>query len=307
MKKQEDMESSDQERKNSNNCSSNEPDSDEINHISKLSNDFDLDLSLIPRRASPDPLLSSSPSPQPLPPNQEIQTPAATISDTPTHFRWHPIFAATITPHMTPPHEACYAAASIALSLQRQKAYTGGLSLPTRARRNPSQTPRHGKSENIPPPFPWATNNRATVHSLDFLLSKKIETITGAVQCKRCEEQYELGFNLREKFVEVRTFIAENKSSMHHRAPSVWITPILPTCKYCKQENSVKPLISEKKKSINWLFLLLGQTLGCCTLEQLNYFCKHSKNHGTGAKGRVLYLTYLGICKQLDPNGPFDR
>ncbi|EEF43292.1 hypothetical protein RCOM_0937400 [Ricinus communis] len=125
--------------------------------------------------------------------------------------------------------------------------------------------------------------------------------------CKRCEKQYELGFNLREKFVEVGTFIAENKNSMHDRAPGVWMTPALPTCKYCDQENSVKPVICDKKKGINWLFLLLGQMLGCCTLEQLKYFCKHTKNHRTGAKDRVLYLTYLGLCKQLDPNGPFDR
>jgi hypothetical protein len=47
--------------------------------------------------------------------------------------------------------------------------------------------------------------------------------------------------------------------------------------------------------------------LGCCTLDQLKYFCKHTKNHRTGAKDRVLFLAYLGLCKQLDPNGPFDR
>ncbi|WOH09609.1 hypothetical protein DCAR_0729067 [Daucus carota subsp. sativus] len=49
------------------------------------------------------------------------------------------------------------------------------------------------------------------------------------------------------------------------------------------------------------------QMLGCCTVEQLKYFCKHTKNHRTGAKDRVLYLTYLAICKQLDPKGPFHR
>ncbi|KAL1809528.1 hypothetical protein ACET3Z_026518 [Daucus carota] len=29
------------------------------------------------------------------------------------------------------------------------------------------------------------------------------------------------------------------------------------------------------------------QMLGCCTVEQLKYFCKHTKNHRTGAKDRV--------------------
>ncbi|GAV80523.1 hypothetical protein CFOL_v3_23984 [Cephalotus follicularis] len=176
-----------------------------------------------------------------------------------------------------------------------------------RARRNPTQGPRDGKSDVVPAPYPWATAQRATVHSLNYMVSKQIFTITGDVQCKRCEKPYVMEYDLRDKFVEVGSFVAEHRSIMHDRAPSVWMNPVLPTCKFCEHENSVKPVIAEKKKAINWLFLLLGQMLGCCTLEQLKYFCKHTKNHRTGAKDRVLYLTYLGLCKQLDPNGPFDR
>ncbi|XP_050231914.1 uncharacterized protein LOC126680774 [Mercurialis annua] len=176
-----------------------------------------------------------------------------------------------------------------------------------RARRNPTQTLRdHARGENIPPPFPWATNRRAVVYNLDSLRRRNINVISGLVQCKRCERQYEMGFNLKEKFFEVGRFIAENRNSMHDRAPGLWMTPVLPTCQFCEQENSVKPVISEKKKNINWLFLFLGQMLGCCTLEQLKYFCKHTKNHRTGAKDRVLYLTYLSLCKQLYPSGPFN-
>ncbi|XWS68180.1 hypothetical protein CRYUN_Cryun04dG0069200 [Craigia yunnanensis] len=182
-----------------------------------------------------------------------------------------------------------------------------GSSRPVRVRRNPTQAPREGKSETVPPPFPLATTHRATVHNVNYLLSKQIFTITGNVQCKRCDRPYEIVYDLKDKFVEVGTFIAENKNAMHDRAPPVWMNPVLPKCKFCDQENSVKPVISDKKKSINWLFLLLGQMLGCCTLEQLKYFCKHTKNHRTGAKDRVLYLTYLGLSKQLDPNGPFNR
>ncbi|XP_022725058.1 uncharacterized protein LOC111281641 [Durio zibethinus] len=182
-----------------------------------------------------------------------------------------------------------------------------GPSRPIRVRRNPTQAPREGKSETVTQPFPWATTHRATVHSVNYLLSKQIFTITGDVQCKRCERQYEIAYDLKGKFAEIGTFIAEKKNAMHDRAPPVWMNPVLPKCKFCDQENSVKPVISDKKKSINWLFLLLGQMLGCCTLEQLKYFCKHTKNHRTGAKDRVLYLTYLGLCKQLDPNGPFNR
>ncbi|XVF44921.1 hypothetical protein PTKIN_Ptkin02bG0161900 [Pterospermum kingtungense] len=177
----------------------------------------------------------------------------------------------------------------------------------SRGRKNSTQAPREGKNETVPAPFPWATTHRATVHSIEYLLSRQIITIIGDVQCKRCEQPYEISYDLKTKFAEIGSFIAENKNAMHERAPPVWMNPVLPKCRYCHQENSVKPLISVKKKSINWLFLLLGQMLGCCTLDQLKYFCKHTQNHRTGAKDRVLFLTYLGLCKQLDPSGPFDR
>ncbi|KAL0409830.1 UNVERIFIED_CONTAM: hypothetical protein Slati_3572700 [Sesamum latifolium] len=95
----------------------------------------------------------------------------------------------------------------------------------------------------------------------------------------------------------------KNRDVMRQRAPSAWMNPILPDCKYCKQHNCVKPILT-KKKSINWLFLLLGQMVGCCKLSELKYFCKHTKNHRTGAKDRVLYLAYLELCRQLNPEGP---
>ncbi|KAK7283487.1 hypothetical protein RIF29_13038 [Crotalaria pallida] len=177
-----------------------------------------------------------------------------------------------------------------------------------RPRRNPTQGPREGRSETIPPPYPWATNRRAMVYSLKYLVHNQIHTITGDVQCKRCERKFVLEFDLTEKFYEVYSFIAEKKDDMHDRAPDVWMNPTLPTCKHCGQENSVKPIIPLKgKKTINWLFLLLGQMLGLCSLDQLKYFCKHTRNHRTGAKDRVLYLTYLALCKQLYPEGPFTR
>ncbi|KAE8008520.1 hypothetical protein FH972_005023 [Carpinus fangiana] len=173
-----------------------------------------------------------------------------------------------------------------------------------RVRRSPAL--RDGKSDTMPAPFPWATTRRAHVHSLDYLRSKQIVTVTGEVQCKKCQRQYEMAYPLEDKFKEVGYFIAINRDSMRDRAPAVWSNPHFPTCNFCGEENSAKPIISEKKKTINWLFLLLGQFLGCLTLEQLKYFCKHTQNHRTGAKDRVLYLTYLALCKQLDPNGPFD-
>ncbi|XP_057972749.1 uncharacterized protein LOC131160891 [Malania oleifera] len=158
----------------------------------------------------------------------------------------------------------------------------------------------------IPALYPWAAPRRATVYSRSYLLSTGIKTVAGEVQCMNCDKKYEMEYDLQGKFAEVESFIEENKSSMHRMAPAAWMSPALPDCRFCGQKNAANPVIAEKKKSINWLFLLLGQTLGCCTLEQLRYFCKHTKNHRVGDKYRLVYRTYLGLCKQLDPRGSFD-
>lgn len=155
--------------------------------------------------------------------------------------------------------------------------------------------------------YPWGTTQPAKVQSLAYLESNGILEIRGEVQCKRCDQKYEIGFDLKREFYKVGSFLAENKSSMRERAPPCWTNPVLPTCKLCKHENSAKPVIAVEHDAINWLFLLLGQLLGCCTLDQLKYFCRHTENHRTGAKDRLLYLTYLRLCHQLDPTGPFQR
>ncbi|XP_052173429.1 uncharacterized protein LOC127788833 [Diospyros lotus] len=175
-----------------------------------------------------------------------------------------------------------------------------------RSRRHPQQALRSGKSTTIPAPYPWAPTRRAAVHSLHHLLSNGMHKISGRVECKRCEKEYEIEYDLQEKFLEIASFISENKDAMHDRAPASWMNPIVPNCKFCDRGSFVRPVIMKKKRSINWLFLLLGQMLGCCRISQLKYFCKHTGNHRTGAKDRVLYLTYLGLRKQLDPEGPFD-
>ncbi|KAJ1375708.1 hypothetical protein SESBI_50714 [Sesbania bispinosa] len=173
-----------------------------------------------------------------------------------------------------------------------------------RQRKQPVPILKEGKSYIIDPPYPWATTVRATVPSLDYLLSQDITTINGTLQCKHCGAQREVEFDLKDKFYEVARFIVENMETMHQRAPEPWTKPVLPTCEGCGKKKSMKPVIT-KKRTINWLFLLLGQMLGCCTISQLKYFCKHTLNHKTGAKNRLLYLTYLALCEQLDPSGPF--
>ncbi|KAM4089047.1 hypothetical protein ACB094_07G118800 [Castanea mollissima] len=269
----------------------------------------ELELSLsLPRPKSSS--LSSSP-PSPPPPSPSPLSMQALLAQNPSQLPLqlppsHPLYTTLMPPLLAPPQRES-STPIISMVYRQESTPTTVPSRPSRARRNPTQAPRDGKSDTVPAPFPWATTHRATVHTIDYLLSKEIVSVTGEVQCKRCEHQYEMEFDLKEKFIKVGSFIADHKNTMRDRAPSVWMNPVLPTCKFCNQENSVKPIIADKKKEINWLFLLLGQMLGCCTLEQLKYFCKHTKNHRTGAKDRVLYLAYLGLCKQLQPDGPFDR
>ena len=174
-----------------------------------------------------------------------------------------------------------------------------------RKRKLPARAVKKGKAETIDPPFPWATTTRATVHNLEHLLAHNMKSINGTVKCKGCQEQYDIEFDLEEKFNEVARFVTRNKCNMHDRAPDAWTNPVLPTCTRCGQENSLRP-VTTKKRNTNWLFLLLGQMIGCCKLSHLKYFCKHTMNHSTAAKDRLVYLTYLGLCKQLQPQGPFD-
>ncbi|KAG9457066.1 hypothetical protein H6P81_001574 [Aristolochia fimbriata] len=168
-----------------------------------------------------------------------------------------------------------------------------------------------GSGDVVPAPFPWARNRRAHVLSLAELSLSGVHVVSGDVRCKRCGSAYKVELPLWVKYGEIRDYIARHKGTMHDRAPAKWMNPPLFSCRICERRGCVKPVISAKKRSINWLFLLLSEMLGFCNLAQLKYFCKHTNNHRTGAKDRVLYLTYLCLCKQLagdrDEGGLFDR
>ncbi|GMJ03061.1 hypothetical protein HRI_003975300 [Hibiscus trionum] len=172
-----------------------------------------------------------------------------------------------------------------------------------RSRTNSFQKLKRGKSETIDAPYPWATTRRATVHNLNYLLSQNILTISGEVECKGCPKKHTFEYNLVEKFNEIKDFVLANMSTMNDRASDSWMHPMLDNCKTCG--SAMRPIVL-KKRHVNWLFLLLGQKLGCCRLSELKYFCKQTKNHRTGAKNRLLYLAYIGLCKQLCPDGRFD-
>ncbi|PIA39116.1 hypothetical protein AQUCO_02700357v1, partial [Aquilegia coerulea] len=143
----------------------------------------------------------------------------------------------------------------------------------------------------------------ATVHSLEYLRSKNITKIGGEVQCRRCNARYIHEFDLEEKFNEIAEYIHEHKERMDGRASKPWLVPDCPTCNYCGTPDCMRPVLplADQIEEINWLFLLLGQILGFCTLCQLKCFCQHSGNNSTGPKERLLYVTYLALFKQLDP------
>ncbi|CAL9772270.1 unnamed protein product [Musa acuminata subsp. burmannicoides] len=259
----------------------------------------ELTLGVSPSRHVSNPPSSSSSLLPPPPPTLQQQPHQYSQTNLPPPFPpvLHVPRRYTVIPPPTNPAAAVASSSSASASPR-----SGG----GRTRRNPTQGPRSGKSDSIKPIFPWSTDRRATVHSLSYLLSHDLKEVYGDAQCKRCEARRIIRYDLESKFREVACRIAATRHLMHDRAPAEWMNPTFPDCDACGQPNCMRPVVDGKKRNINWLFMLLGQTLGYCTLEQLKYFCKHTKNHRTGAKDRVLYLTYLGLCKQLDPNGPFD-
>ncbi|KAL4195998.1 hypothetical protein AMTRI_Chr04g181150 [Amborella trichopoda] len=177
-----------------------------------------------------------------------------------------------------------------------------------RVRNEEEQKPKKTlKPKFVEPQFVWATNLRASVQTLKYLSDNDIRWVGGEVKCKHCDKVDYLEIEIQGKYLELMHFVQSNLPDMRDRAPKDWTTPKLFKCRLCGQDEAAKPVVSDKKKMINWLFLLLTQSLGHLTLEQLKYFCKHNKKHRTGAKDRVLYLTYLGLLKQLDPTNFNDR
>ncbi|KAJ7547658.1 hypothetical protein O6H91_08G096800 [Diphasiastrum complanatum] len=166
--------------------------------------------------------------------------------------------------------------------------------------------PLRPKEDRIIPPYPWSTNRRAVVQSLDWLASCGITGIQGEVMCKRCDGSYMVEIHVQSAFLQVNSYFITHRHILHDRAPKRWTSPGLLDCTICHQIDCAKPIIHAKKRNINWLFLFLSQTLGLCTLDQLKYFCKHTRRHRTGAKDRVLYLTYVGLLAQLNPSGFYE-
>ncbi|XP_028789315.1 uncharacterized protein LOC114745319 [Neltuma alba] len=77
----------------------------------------------------------------------------------------------------------------------------------------------------IEPPYPWASNMRAKVLSIEELISKNILFITGDVHCRECKKQFQMEYDLLSKFSEVVSFLVNENDKMHNRAPEVWLKP----------------------------------------------------------------------------------
>ncbi|GMN37430.1 hypothetical protein TIFTF001_006802 [Ficus carica] len=243
----------------------------------RLSDDNDeFDTTLLTLRAPQPP--SPSPPPPSLPTQLSLSVQALYLGDNP------------------PPQLPATAGATNVTSLAG-----GSISSSAAAAPQPRQfVLRPPKPELVPAVYPWATNRRATVHSLSYLLSQGIFKISGTVQCKRCQRLYEMQYDVRAEFPKIRKYV--ETMSYGRRAP---LDVVLPPCLFCGEANSARPVIADKKKEINWLFLLLGRLLGCCTHAQLKYFCKHTGEHQNGAKHRLLFNTYSCLCWQLDLDVPF--
>jgi hypothetical protein len=143
-------------------------------------------------------------------------------------------------------------------------------------------------------------------HPISHLSALGITTVEGEVQCRCCYARKTISYDIAAKFREVHDFVSRNVRDMNdHRVPEAWMSPAKLDCDVCGRRSIVRPVIPAEKERINWVFLLLGQTLGYCTLEQLKYFCVRTR-HRTGAKDRVLYSVYMELCNQLCPDRLFN-
>ncbi|KAG6572025.1 hypothetical protein SDJN03_28753, partial [Cucurbita argyrosperma subsp. sororia] len=133
-----------------------------------------------------------------------------------------------------------------------------------------SQTPR--ETGPIEPPYPWSTNQRAVVHTLNYMTSNQILTITGDVKCHHCQRIYKIEYDIVSKFNEIGSFVENNMESLQDRTPRSWIWPDYPTCRFCGTEKGVRPVIPKECEKINWVFLLLGEMNISISLNKTRYF-----------------------------------
>ncbi|KAG0464768.1 hypothetical protein HPP92_018932 [Vanilla planifolia] len=118
--------------------------------------------------------------------------------------------------------------------------------------------------------------------------------------CGNCGHKVTAEYDVETEFGKLLAFMAANEAAIcNNSLPNEWREPVCPSCPMCSKV--MKPEAAETMEKTNWLFLLLGQTIGHLDLTLLRYFCKHNEVHRTGSKDRLVCSTYLTLCSQLDP------
>ncbi|PKA61938.1 hypothetical protein AXF42_Ash019144 [Apostasia shenzhenica] len=121
--------------------------------------------------------------------------------------------------------------------------------------------------------------------------------------CNKCQHREEIEYDIEGEFSKLASFIGMNKNMFHDRAVPEWVSPPYPLCPTCGAAagGKLRPELPGEMEKTNWLFLLLGQMLGHCTMPFLKYFCRMNGHHRSGAYNRLLFQTYMELCCQLDP------
>lgn len=130
-----------------------------------------------------------------------------------------------------------------------QSSYRTRLAAPSE-HRPPPQGQAQVKSITIPPPFPWATNRLATVHSREYLLQNNIYSIAGTVRCMGCKKTFNMRFDLEEQLDQLRKFVQKESEKMRGMAPAAWVKPGLPKCQYCGRRAHTPSLSGRKEQLI---------------------------------------------------------
>ncbi|XP_020086162.1 uncharacterized protein LOC109708753 [Ananas comosus] len=152
------------------------------------------------------------------------------------------------------------------------------------------------------PPFPWAGDCPATVRPINWLRANGITHVHGEVRCGSCGVQKVVSYELESKVGDTRNFMYSLRHYLDDHVQPVWSKAKLLPCDSCGGSGCVGPVIPARDEDINWLFMLLGQTLAALSLAQLKNFCGKTRIHRTGTKSRLLFNAYVELCRQLIPD-----
>nr|CAD1828216.1 unnamed protein product [Ananas comosus var. bracteatus] len=153
-----------------------------------------------------------------------------------------------------------------------------------------------------PSPIPLGGRPPATVRPINWLRANGITHVHGEVRCGSCGVQKVVSYELESKVGDTRDFMYSLRHYLDDHVQPVWSKAKLLPCDSCGGSGCVGPVIPARDEDINWLFMLLGQTLAALSLAQLKNFCGKTRIHRTGTKSRLLFNAYVELCRQLIPD-----